>query len=482
MTYDIALLDEDGNHLCTVEAFEVALHGESSLQEPTSRFDVGYEYISLDLSSCLRPILKESSTPNQARDVSPGDTYAGTLLPPHTVIEYKHGKEMALHAQLLALDATASCIVYFTALAGSDGDSAVGFVRSLRREYLSWTTYLVVFDRAWTDDNIGLAVEMISKMPQVELELMVNASGLVYVPRIVSCDAPKNVVSPFNPREPWQLKGSSVIHCSPPIPDCHSAIVQVQSVNRSDDQLWSFIGRLGSTHKSIMGITACPVGNLIVSPLDSMVDVPATLGTDASTGPPAVALAIAVLAIGPTYFSNPARFRGEILVTHADTQTSIRIVQLYLMRGFRVTTLRQHVTETDISRLPHGRFRVIVSEYSDPATLNLLSRLLTANGTTFPWKHPGKGLQSLLACDPWLIGNAIGLGLDVAGNELDIPMPNISELITTKAGDPVHVKSHLFSPEKAYLLVGGVGSLGVQISQWMYRVGMILRTELVRSC
>jgi hypothetical protein len=231
-----------------------------------------------------------------------------------------------------------------------------------------------------------------------------------------------------------------------------------------------------------MGITACPVGNLIVSPLDSMVDVPATLGTDASTGPPAVALAVAVLAVGPTYFSNPARFRGEILVTHADTQTSIRIVQLYLMRGFRVTTLRQHVTETEISRLPHGRFHVIVSEYNDPATLNLLSRLLTANGTAFPWKHPGKGLQSLLACDSWLIGNAIGLGLDVAGNELDIPMSNISEIITTKAGDPVCVNNHLFSPEKAYLLVGGVGSLGVQIAQWMYKVRMILRTELVRLC
>jgi len=76
----------------------------------------------------------------------------------------------------------------------------------------------------------------------------------------------------------------------------------------------------------------------------------------------------------------------------------------------------------------------------------------------------------------------LGFGLDVAGNELDIPMPSISELITTKASDPVHVKSHLFSPEKANLLVGGVGSLGVQISQWMYKVRRILRTELVRSC
>ena len=53
MMYDFALLDEEGNHLCTVKAFEIALHGESSLQEPTCRFDVRYESISLNLSSYL---------------------------------------------------------------------------------------------------------------------------------------------------------------------------------------------------------------------------------------------------------------------------------------------------------------------------------------------------------------------------------------------------------------------------------------------
>ena len=367
-----------------MEAFEIALHGESSLQEPTCRFDVGYESISLDLSSCLRPTLEESSTANHAGDsMSPGDTGAVTPLPPHTVIEYKYGKEMELHAQLSALDVTTSCTIYFTALTGPDGDAAVGFVRSLRREYLSWTIFLMAFDATWTDENIGLAVKLVSKIPQIEPELIVDASGLVHVPRVVACEAPKNI-SLFNPHEPWQLKKSSVIHCSPPIPDCQSAIVKVQSVDRSDDQLWTFIGCLGSSYKRVVGISASPVGNVVLSPLDSMVDVPITLGPDASMGPPAVALAVAVLAVGPAYFSNPARFRGEILMTHTDTPTSMRIAQLYLMRGFRVTTLQQVATETEISRLPCGRFGIIVSEYGDPASLILLSYLLTTKGTNVP--------------------------------------------------------------------------------------------------
>ena len=71
--------------------------------------------------------------------------------------------------------------------------------------------------------------------------------------------------------------------------------------------------------------------------------------------------------------------------------------------------------------------------------------------------------------------------MDVAGNKLDIPITNLSDIITAKAGDPVHVKSRLFSPKEAYLLVGGGGSLGVQIAQWMYKVGMVLH-HIVQLC
>ncbi|KAG1766333.1 hypothetical protein EV702DRAFT_1150480 [Suillus placidus] len=473
LTYDVALLDEDGNHLCTMQSFEVALHGESSLYEPKCRFDLVYEPIALSLSSCLHPTQDELPTDSQTRDSSVNlvATDGGTLLSPSlNVIAYEHGKEMEFQRILSAQDAAAPCNVYFTALAGPNGDEAVGFVRSLRKECLSWAIRVMVFESGWDDESIRRAVEVVSKMHQAETELVVDASGLVHVPRITPCEGPKKV-SPFSFDEPWQLEKSAIVHCSSPPSDSHSAVVHVQHVSRSDDQIWTFVGSLGSSHKSVMGISASPVGNIIVSPLDSMVDAPIAWDADTSTAPPVLVLAIAVLAVGPAYFENPGRFRGEILVTHADSQTSTHIAQLYLLRGFRVTTLTQHATASEISRLPNGHFNVIVSEYKDMATLHLLNRLLTANGRTFPWKHPTKGLQSLLTCDPWLIGHAIRLGLNIAGNDLKVPMRNLSEIITAKPGDPVHVKKHLFSNKKAYLLVGGIGSLGLQIAQWMYKNG-----------
>ncbi|KAG2139356.1 hypothetical protein DEU56DRAFT_980346 [Suillus clintonianus] len=473
MKFDIALLNEDGNHLCTIESFEVALHGESSLYEPRRHFDLVYEPISLDLSSCRSPTHEELPVDDQPRDslVHLVGTDAGTSLSaPLNIIAYKHGKGIALQPVLSVLNTTAPCTIYITALAGVDGDEAVGFVRALQKEYLLWTIHVIVFDPTWNDESIRRAVEVVSKMPQVETELVVDASGLVHVPRITPSEGPKNV-SPFNFHEPWQLEKSTVVHCSSPRLDSHSAVVHVQSVSRSDNQIWTFFGFLGSSHKCVMGISASPVGNFITSPLDSLIDVPAVLDADASSGPPILALAIAVLAVGPAYFESPGRFRGEILVTHADTQTSMLVIQLYILQGFRVATITQHATDFEISRLPNGHFSFIVSEYSDTATLHLLSRLLTAGGSTFPWKHPTKGLQSLLTCNPWLIGHAIRIGSNIAGKEFDIPMHNFSEIITVKPGDPVYVKKHLFSDKKAYLLVGGVGSLGLQIAQWMYKNG-----------
>ncbi|KAG1725077.1 acyl transferase domain-containing protein [Suillus paluster] len=459
LAYDVALLDEDGNHLCTMQSFEVALHGESSLYEPRRRFDLVHEPTPLDLSSCRHPTQEELPT-EQSRDILTHPMGTTSLSPLLNVVAYEHGKELELQLMLSAKDATAPCAIYFTAIAGSNGNGAVGFVRSLRKEYPSWTICVVVFDSAWGDESIRQAVEAISKMPQAETELVVDASGLV-----------RSNVSPFNFHEPWQLENSQVVHCSSPPSDCHSAVVHVQSISRSDDQIWAFVGCLDSSRRGVMGISASPVGNVIVSPLDSMVDAPVALESDTSMGPPVLVLAVAVLAVGPAYFENPCRFRGEILVTHADTQISMLIAQLYLLRGFRVTTLTQHATDSEISRLPNGHFNVVVSEYTDTATLHLLSRLSTVNGRTFPWKHPTQGLQSLLACDPWLISHAIRLGSDIIGDELKIPMCNLSEIITAKPGDPVNVKKHLFSDKKAYLLVGGTGSLGFQIAQWMYKNG-----------
>jgi hypothetical protein len=58
-------------------------------------------------------------------------------------------------------------------------------------------------------------------------------------------------------------------------------------------------------------------------------------------------------------------------------------------------------------------------------------------------------------------------------------MSNISETITVMPGDSIHVKKDFFSDKKAYLLVGGLGSLGLQIAQWMYKVRIFLFALIV---
>ena len=60
--------------------------------------------------------------------------------------------------------------------------------------------FLMAFDATWTDENIGLGVKLVSKIPQMEPELIVDASGLIHVQRIIACEAPPKYLPFQSPR------------------------------------------------------------------------------------------------------------------------------------------------------------------------------------------------------------------------------------------------------------------------------------------
>ncbi|KAG2114217.1 uncharacterized protein F5147DRAFT_786741 [Suillus discolor] len=169
LVYDVALLNEDGNHLCTMQSFKVALHGESSLYEPRCRFDLVYEPITLNLSLCryLTPeeLTADDQTRNSSMDLVATDAGTSSSLSLLNVITYEHGKEMELQPILSAWDANVPCSIYFTACTGWDGDGAVGFMRSLWKEYLLWTIWAVVFNLIVVNDINGIDVDKIQFKP-----------------------------------------------------------------------------------------------------------------------------------------------------------------------------------------------------------------------------------------------------------------------------------------------------------------------------
>ena len=83
-------------------------------------------------------------------------------------------------------------------------------------------------------------------------------------------------------------------------------------------------------------------------------------------------------------------------------------------------------------------------------------------------RSPSAEAASIAANQPWTLGDALRQVTARRWNSLAAFTPVSSLLASLPAfsGQP----AEMFDPEKAYLLVGGIGSLGVHMALWMYEV------------
>ncbi|EGO18727.1 putative polyketide synthase [Serpula lacrymans var. lacrymans S7.9] len=388
----------------------------------------------------------------------------------HGILRYARGQEMELQTKIAGYRPFEPTSFWIVAADGPDGDGAVGFTRALRREYLAWSIHTVVFDSSWSLAEMQQAVLTLSAMSNVEKELKVDASGLVHVSRIALSSPPTRLL-PFHPRDSWSLEDSKIVRVSPPFADDDHVRILVHAVGLQDGELWSFFGRSMDTDTLVAGIHAGPLTNAIVSHPLSLLHIPNVLPGDCS-GPSTLTLAIAVIALGPGCFENPHLISGEILITHGDHPVGEQLVKLCTKRGFRVSSLPQRATSYDIGSLSHRRFCLILSGYQDSINTNMLSRALSSYGKIFRWNDPETGLSSILNREPWVIGHSIRLALRILGTEdCKGPFTSLEDMITVKTGDLIPSRVGLFNRHKVYILIGGMGSLGLQIAQWMYQNG-----------
>ena len=114
MTYDFVVSNDHGEQLLDLRSLEVALHG--NFPKPISH---RYELVQYETGM----ILDRGALGNAARSVASV-----------SVLKYVRGKEMHLQEGIVPLDSLASHAIWIYAAAGIDGNAALGFTRSLRRE------------------------------------------------------------------------------------------------------------------------------------------------------------------------------------------------------------------------------------------------------------------------------------------------------------------------------------------------------------
>ncbi|KAI0068519.1 ketoacyl-synt-domain-containing protein [Artomyces pyxidatus] len=482
VVYDATILDEKGNALCVMEELKLSRHGKPTLHKVDQRFTLVYEQTPL---SVARVRSKMNGAPGNIpssrltngnaahKNISPlpitvtGST--DTLTTP-IIIHYGLGEEVRIQGEVSGLDSLSELSIWFVASVGLDGDALLGFARSFRREYRVWTVRSVVFDASWTKEDTLKAVESLAGDADVELELSVDAHGSVFVPRIVAAPSFESQTS-FDPEKPWTYSKSSLQQLSMPlVPDQHVR-VHISAASCNDGHFWEYVGLIdGDPARPVMGIYPGALSNFSVAHSGSLAELPLIdLDSDVS-GPPVLAMVIGVLAVGIPTFAHLERLNNAVvLVTDSDTPTGRQVIEFYRRAGLEVVTLTSRPSLSEIQHAASRRPRLAVSGYEGTGDIQTLKRVVSSDARVFLWNHPEMGISWVLEHDPWLIGDSLRLAMKAGGLELSVPLRRPIDFVDTSSLK-VDVQV-IFSPDKWYILIGGIGTLGLQIALWMYQMG-----------
>ncbi|KAI0749982.1 hypothetical protein C8Q80DRAFT_660233 [Daedaleopsis nitida] len=458
LTYNFTIADERGIPICVVDGLTVALHGYR-MKPLDKRFDVLYRPTDISLSSY------KDGLPNGNGHANIGET-------PSLLIDYVRGEELKVQKQIAEYDPLQPLSLLLVAEEGLSGDAAQGFTRSLRKEYPVWTIRIVAFDASWTDTQRHSAAKSLLFRQTEDVEMRVDAEGAVSAPRIELAPAPATHV-PLDLEKPWKFENGKVSHVSLfQSTDPDDLVVRVEAVTSRAGPHWAYVGHaVGDDSRSVVGISSSPLASHLTVHRASFVDCPSGIfaGDDHLAGPPILAATIAALAVGVQSFAKPERLRGKcVLLVDTDDELRSQIQAVLTNLGVDVLS-SSSLSAPELESCYEKRPFVVLSGTRDVQETSVLRAVLAPRGRLLLWNHPEEGIASLSENDPWAFGDALRHAVDCRGIlpvKYTRPADLMAELPRTVSPSP-----DLFDPAKSYLLVGGIGSLGLHMALWMYEKG-----------
>ena len=509
ITYDATIVDDRGEALLILEGVHVALHGHRA-RKLERRYEVVYRPLGLSLS-CRQDnpfddipstatisspaLLHKHSFSDSIRDFRTQDSSSSPALSSSTetrtpsvstapssrgepsaclVLDYVRGEEMKIQAEITLHDSTEPLTLFFTSRDGVDGDAAAGFTRALRKEYRLWIIRLVIFHASWTAYQRSQKLSELFSLDMEDEEMKVQADGSIVVPRVELAEPPSLSV-PLDSNRPWKLVEGHVVQTGLPTCAPDHMVVEINAVASDASGLWAFVGNQATTHP-VAGISTEPISSHVHLHRGSIVEMETSLLTsgDGSTllGPPILAASIVALAVTVSAFSHPERLSGRrVLVSGVDEELGAHISEICSQLGMEVTLLATYDgAQMALSYLKKPD--IILSGTCDEREVVILRSLLApATGRMLLWNHSERGIAGIMAADPWAIGDALRAAMSYYNNRHSSLLPYTPLYRLLPENQPtVPLSTNLFDPNKAYLLVGGIGSLGLFIALWMYEV------------
>ncbi|KZT62761.1 hypothetical protein CALCODRAFT_477 [Calocera cornea HHB12733] len=388
------------------------------------------------------------------------------------VLQYRLGHEGQIQQAFKKFSPEDSPSFWIVAPEGLDGDGVLGFARSLQKEFPTWTIKLAIFAGQRTEPEQKRLLAAWSSRLQHEWEVYFDIDGEASVMRIAPAvaSATHGMVA-FDPVKPWSIQDGQVVQTSLPFIGEDDVLVQAEAWHASESGLRAFIGRIAATGASgfqkgdlVAGITEQDEANYLAVPFTSLARVDnGTLGAKSLVAVVGVA-AIASVINTQHKASKRAKTTRRVLLLDDSNIASLESVLRSL--NWEVST-EAKLFSSNLRRSALPVFDVIVGTNVAVAALQGSPKALP--GPFFRWDDAAEGV--------------IAHSKDVAfGEDLEIVLDtvktkhveaNVAEVSTVLPSQGTLVKNaaSLLSPNKTYLLVGGIGGLGIRTAAWMYEQG-----------
>ncbi|KAF8149650.1 polyketide synthase [Mycena galopus ATCC 62051] len=329
-----------------------------------------------------------------------------------------------------------------------DGAAAIGFSRSLMRELLTIEIRLVLFDSAWNTQSRIYAIQQLSRLGPLEPEIALDGSGNVLVPRLRSYGPrPREIL---DPTKYWTVKqAGTVLQSSPPSPGPDQVLVKISCLSREEGGLQGLVGTVVRSRSSqwpvsarVVAVVPSTCSNLVLVHAGQLAEVP-----DADERN------IAVKSLKQL----------QVVVLHAgEFASAVRRVLEHL--GVK-PLLTAPSLPLSLPRLCPGDIIMCGLPAESARTIPRIRGV-----STFNWNDTDHGALAAVDENPWLVGTVMETHLTrVAAVNV-----NYESLTPEQFLPPILDVSRslcLADDKFFYLIIGGIGSLGLNLAIWMYRKG-----------
>ncbi|KAH9841048.1 uncharacterized protein C8Q71DRAFT_890608 [Rhodofomes roseus] len=379
------------------------------------------------------------------------------------VLSYRIGDERSIQTALAKLDVNASICVWILARGERDGDAARGFTRSLRRELSAWDIGLLISAPTFDKQEVEQFARYLSSHRSMERELYIAEDRQLYVPRIREV--------PIGPPNP------TIFH----VADVRSGYVQLDPVFNYDVEseprhhclAGTIIAASNEDATALVGtrvvtITAktSEVGAPMTVRRDSMIPIPDHWELHRA---PLLALGCLVIrsVLGTEKISPRCAVDDARRIIVVGTDTPLGRVLTCILRQLCIGTvgLKLQASPLHFASLLLGP-RDIVVDLSGHAASSIAATFVGRNGV----RHIRMRDVSQLLCEATRSPQILTTMLQ---NAIQL-IPSGVSIDSGTAQQVLHHPQTLFlkfSASDVYVLIGGIGSLGMHIALWMYERG-----------